>query len=68
MLRDLQANTGKRLLPVQPVHADHQPLFALLPDNVGRLHARILHMRGNHGKVVGIERDQSELGRHSVHL
>jgi hypothetical protein len=25
-------------------------------------------MRGNHGKVVGIERDQFELGRHRVHL
>ena len=53
----------QRLLPIQPVHADHEPLFALPPNDVGGLHAGVLHMRRNHGEVVGIERDQFELGR-----
>jgi hypothetical protein len=30
------------------------------------LHAGILHMRGNHRKVIGIERDQFELRRHRI--
>ena len=81
MLRDLQASTRskrsaaisrrgavpprQRLLPVQPVHADHQPLFVLPPDDVGGLHAGVLHMRRDHGEIVGIERNQFELFRHA---
>ncbi|OIQ70405.1 hypothetical protein GALL_479820 [mine drainage metagenome] len=56
----------QRLFPIQPVHADHQPLFALPPDNVGGLHAGVLHMRGNDGKILGIEGDQFEWGRHRI--
>jgi hypothetical protein len=28
------------------------------------MHARILHMRRDHGEIVDIERNQFELGRH----
>src|ERR1700677_4332566 len=58
--RDQAARGGlsrQRLLPIQPVHADHQPLFALPPEDIAGLHAGILHMRGNDGKIIGIERD-----------
>jgi hypothetical protein len=36
----------------------------LPPDDVGGLHAGILDMRGNDGEIIGIERNQFELGRH----
>jgi len=52
------------LLPVQPVHADHQPLLGLPPDDVGGLHLGILHMRGDHREVFRIERDQAGLSGH----
>ncbi|MHC2518789.1 hypothetical protein ACVMHW_004671 [Bradyrhizobium diazoefficiens] len=58
----------QRLLPVQPAHADHQPFLALPPDDVRGLHPGILHMGGDHGEIVGIERDQFELGRHRRHF
>ena len=77
MLRDLQASTRskrkrrdrtarlgsarQRLLPVQPVDADHQPLFVLPPDDVGGLDAGVLHMGRYDGEIVGIERNQFEL-------
>ena len=64
--RDQPARGGsarQRLLPVEPVHADHQPLFVLPPDDVGGLHAGVLHMRRDHREIVGIERDQFELFR-----
>ena len=80
MLRDLQARTrskrsaeierrgsvppDRRLLPVQPVHADHQPLFVLPPDDVGRLDAGVLHMGRYDREIVGVERNQFErIGR-----
>ena len=59
---------GQRLLPVQPAHPDHQALLALPPDDVGGLDAGILHMGRDHGEIVGVERDQFELGRHHRHL
>ena len=65
--RDQAARRGlprQRLLPVQPGHADHQPLFALPPDDVRCLHPCILHMRGYHREILGIECDQFELGIH----
>ena len=84
MLRDLQDSTrsnrsaaisrrgcgfaGQRLLPVEPVHADHQPLLALPPDDVAGLHVRVLHMRRNHREIVGIEGNQLALRRHRKHL
>jgi hypothetical protein len=77
MLRDLHASTRskrsaairrrlpvQRLLPIEPVHADHQPLLVLPPDDVGSLHVGILDMRGNHREVVGIECHQFELRCH----
>jgi hypothetical protein len=46
----------------------HQPLFALPPDDVGGVQAGFLDMGGNHREVIGIERNQFELGRHRSHL
>jgi hypothetical protein len=40
----------------------------LPPDNVGGLHAGVLHMRGNDGKVLGIKRNQFQSGRHRITL
>jgi len=57
---------GKRLFPIQPVHAYDQPLLALPPDDIGGLDAGVLHMRRNDREVLGIERDQFELRRHRV--
>jgi hypothetical protein len=50
----------------QPVHADHQPLLALPPDDVGSLHPGILHMCGNDGEVIGIEGNQFEMSGHAA--
>src|SRR6266702_1085980 len=58
----------QRLLPVQPAHADHQALLALPPDDVGGLHQGILHMGRDHREIIGVERDQFKLVRHSPAL
>ena len=50
----------QRLLPIEPVHADHEPLLGLPPDDVGGLHMGILHMGGDHRKVIGVECNQFE--------
>src|SRR5438128_3937896 len=55
---------GQRLLPVEPVQPDHQPLLALPPDDVAGLDAGFLHMRRDHREVIGIERDQFERSVH----
>ena len=56
--RDQAARGGSArqcLLSVEPVHSDHQPLLVLPPDDVGRLHAGVLHMRRDHREIIGIE-------------
>ncbi len=51
---------GQRLFPVQPVHADDEPLLVLPPDDVGDLYAGLLHMRRDHREVIGVKRNQFE--------
>ncbi len=49
----------QRLLPVEPAHADDQPLIVLTPDNIGRRDGRLLHMRRDHREIVLIECDET---------
>ena len=53
-----------RLLPIEPAHANHQPLLPGTPNDIASLDARVLHMGRDDRKIVGIKRDQFELGRH----
>jgi len=43
-----------------------QTLFALPPDDIRRLYPGVLDMRRNHSEVVGIQRNQFEVGRHGI--
>src|SRR5258708_25679160 len=52
------------LVPVQPVHADHQPLLGLPPDDIADAYRGILHMRRDHREIVGFEGNQPALFGH----
>ena len=46
-----------------PTTSRFSPCRQMMSDS---LHAGILHMRGNDRQIVGIERNQFELGRHRL--